>query len=716
MSADKLIGSRRSLLADPVAALSAKVAEFLGQRSVQDKSLTGLAISTESLGDAQAQTLTSAYNNIESTLTAIGKDSSLALEGFQVEAATMAAMLGADPLAAVQSKFRPLPDNSVVMGAGVPDARPERGYALEAYDERENRNSQLHSVIFNLLAPKQDPFGETLFPTIIVSPNEQGVTMAMKLFYVFNDFKRSATGALANYARKNIIRAYADTTILKNDLTRGVPVLRTGGADDNTAQFVAVTDVPSWSENLGVGVTVPTGALKVDQKVDLIGISQTNELLQSGVMGPTDSLDTYVRLDKLFVKVTDGTDTDVFELDVSSLPGATFTYAPQGNYRRMILSLDTDSIVMSPSSTKLNGQPLAVLDELATHKARLSLNIAGSASLDKGEGVVNRGQLSLTTLRNAAGVLVTGSVFTALADKIADCEVVGYTLKYFRANSNLRQRGQLVDNQTEYRVVPVNFRSPLSILAPTSRDSAEDASAIQTLIMGTGIRISNEAVNAVRSFITTMRAYKDVADASGNLPEMNAIGHFLVKPVFFEENVELDKTVNTFRSQDKFKDIRAALVEKIRWYANEMYRKAEYGPALNVMSGNTNAKPTVIIATDQVLHNYLLADGDIRTLGESFDVKIVSTIADGMANQILITFGVFDATRNTAINPLNFGNMLYSPEVVVNLPINRDGQTSKELMVSPRFAHNVNLPVATLLNVTGLPAVLTKTAINNHPV
>ena len=160
-------------------------------------------------------------------------------------------------------------------------------------------------MIFNLLAPKQDEFGETLFPTIIVSPNEQGVTLAMKLFYVFNDFKRSTSGALANYGRKNIIRAYADTKILKNDLTKGVPVLRDGGADDNSDKFVDVADVPAWTEDLGSSISVTTGALKVDQKVDLIGISQTNELLASGVMGPTDSLDTFLRLKTIYIKVVD---------------------------------------------------------------------------------------------------------------------------------------------------------------------------------------------------------------------------------------------------------------------------------------------------------------------------------------------------------------------------------------------------------------------------
>ena len=716
MSADKLIGNRRSLMADPLHQLATKVADFFSSSAVSDKRIATLAIATENLGEAGTQTLTASYNNIESSLKAVAQEGKIAVESFQLEAATMAGMLATDPRLALEARFRSAPEGAVIMGSGVPDSRPERGYALEAYDERDNRNSQLHSVIFNLLAPKQDEFGETLFPTIIVSPNEQGVTLAMKLFYVFNDFKRSTSGALANYGRKNIIRAYADTKILKNDLTKGVPVLRDGGADDNSDKFVDVADVPAWTEDLGSSISVTTGALKVDQKVDLIGISQTNELLASGVMGPTDSLDTFLRLKTIYIKVVDGANTDVIALDVSALPGSTYTFAPQGNYRRMILALDTDSLVLSPDTTKINGQPLTALTELATHKARVQLTINGSASLDKGDGIVNGGQLELVALRNAADALVTNGTFTALAAKLASAEVLGYVTEFYRANSNLRQRGQLVDTQTEYRVIPVNFRSPLSILAPTSRDAADDSSALQTLIMTTGIRISNEAVNAVNRFLTQLKGYKAVADTAGNLPEMTAIGHYLVKPVYFEETVELDKTVNTLRSADKFKDIRASLLEKIRYYATEMFRTSEYGAALQVMSGNTAQKPTVIVATDPLLHNYLIQDGDIRTLGENFEVKIVSTLADGMAGKIVVTFGVFDQTRNTAVNPLNFGNMLYSPEVVVNLPISRDGQTSKELMVSPRFAHYVNLPVATLLNVSGLPKVLNKTAIDNNPI
>lgn len=717
MSVNKLIGQRRSLLVDPVSTLIGKVAQLTASRNMNDKHIGQLAIATESISEADAQQLTSVYNNFETTLRASVTDSGIAAESYQYEAAAMAGMMATDPISVMTARPRALPANSVVVANSAIDSYSERAFSMEAYDERENRNAQMNSIVYNLLASRQDEFGETLFPTIIASPNEVGVTIAMKLFYVFNDFKRSATGALANYNRKNLIRAYADTEILKNELTRVVPVVRTGGSDANTDKFVADTDVPGWAEALGMGVLVNTAPLKVDAKVDLIAISQTNELLQSGVMGPTDALDTFIKLEKLYAKVDDGAgNVDVVELNVVDMPSSVFTYAPQGNSRRMMLNVDTDSLVLSDKTAKVGGGAFAVLTELATHKARVQLTLSGSVVLDQGTCSVSRGQLSLVALRNNANQLVTGASFTDFADKVAKIEIIGYTLVAFRANSNLRQRGQLVDTQTEYRVIPVNFRSPLSILAPTARDSSDDTAAIQTLITATGVRTSNEAVNAIVRAEQMLSNYAAVADASGTLPEMAAIGHYLVKPTFFSDSINLGATVDSLKSHERLKDIRAALVEKIRYYANEMVRASEYQAATAVMTGNTSGKPTVIVATDPVLKNYLTADGDLRTLGESFDVVVVSTLASPIAGKIYITFGVFDQARNTAINPLNFGNMLYTPELVLNLPISRDGQTSKELTVTPRFTHIVNLPVLTALTVTGLPGVTGKVSVNTKAV
>lgn len=714
MSVNKLIGSRRSMLVDPVATLAGKVAQLTASRNMNDKQIGQLVIATESMSDNDEQQLTSVYQNFETTLRASVQDSGIAVEAYQVEAATLAGMMATDPVATMAARPRALQANTIVMSSGAVDSFHDRAFSMEAYDERENRNAQMNSIVYNLLASRQDEFGETLFPTIITSPNEAGVTIAMKLFYVFNDFKRSATGALANYNRKNLIRAYADTEILKNELTRVVPVLRTGGSDANADKFA--TDVPAWTESLGMGVQVTTGALKVDTKVDLIAISQTNELLQSGVMGPTDALDTFIKLDKLFIKVTDGGQTDIVVLNMLDLPHSVFTYAPQGNSRRMMLNIDSDSVVLGSKTPRVGGGAMTVLTELANHKVRVQLTISGNVSLDKGDCSVSRGQLGLVAMRNASNQLVIGTDFEDFALKLSLCEVVGYTLQSYRANSNLRQRGQLVDIQNEYRMIPVNFRSPLCILAPTGRDAGDDTAAVQTLITTAGVYTSNEAVNALVRAEAMLDNYMPVADASGTLPEMSAIGHYLVKPTFFKESLNLTGVVDSVKSHERSKDIRAALVEKIRYYANEMVRTSEYQAAAAVMSGNTAGKPTVIVATDPVLHNYLTADGDLRTLGESFDVVVVSTLAAPIAGKIFVTFGVFDQTRNASINPLNFGNMLYTPELVVNLPISRDGQTSKELTVTPRFTHIVNLPVLTVLSVAGLPGVTGKVAINMKSV
>ena len=713
MSVELLLGKRGSVTADPISALASKVAGITASRSLSDKGMTALALSTESFGDTETQNLTTTYNQFESTIKAMSSAMNIGMEAFQVTAGVIGGMMAADPQAALAARTRPVGADVVILNPGVTGGSYER-LAVEAYDERDNRNAQMHSVVFNLLSSRQDEFGETLFPTIITSPNEVGVTLALKLFYVYNDFKRTTNGALANYNRKNVMRAYADMTILKNELTRVVPVLRTGGSDQNADKFVPVTVAPAWAEDLGVGVTVNTAWLKTDQKVDLLGISQTNELLASGIMGVTDSLDTYIKLKSVLVRVTDGTNTDVIALDVSSIPSATFTYAPQGNYRKMLLAMDTDSVVIGEHTRNNAGGPLALLDELATNNARVQLNINGNAMLDRADAIVNRGTLQLTTLRNAAGQLVTGTAFDALAAKLALAEVIGFQLEAWRANSNLRQRGQLVDTQVEYRVIPVPFRSPIGVMAPAARASADDTQALQTLVTLTGARVSNEAVLTLRKWEQSLESYNAVADASGTLPEMTAIGGTYLLPAFMREDASLPATVDSLKSHERFRDIRAALIEKIRFMANELYRRSEYQAVASVLTGNASFKPTVIVATDTVIHNYLSMDGDLRMLGDSFDVKVVSTLADPIKDKIFVTFGVFDQSRNTTINPLNSGNMLYTPELVLNLPISRDGQHSNELTVTPRFAHIVNLPVLGVINVSGLPAVTGKVTVNSR--
>ena len=83
-------------------------------------------------------------------------------------------------------------------------------------------------------------------------------------------------------------------------------------------------------------------------------------------MGPSDALDTYIKLEAVFVKFTDGTNTDVVRIQVDEKPGSTFTYSPQGNYRRMLLAMDSDALVLDADTKDVTGAAPASLPELAT--------------------------------------------------------------------------------------------------------------------------------------------------------------------------------------------------------------------------------------------------------------------------------------------------------------------------------------------------------------
>lgn len=711
------IAGQTSFGFNPLNGLRERLVAMAAGTATNNPAIGKMVISTESFDAATADKLTATVGNMEAQIKDIvqAADLGIKFQPFSLEAATIGALMATSPRDVIGAQPRPIPQGAHIVNLGLADAQAGRGFALEAYEDRPNRDAQMHTTMFNLLASRQDEFAEAWYPTIICSPNETGATISTRLFYLYNDYKRSATGTLANHSRRNLVRAYTDTHMLHNELTRCLPVYRSGGADDNTAIFVATADVPTWTEDLG-GVTVTTGALKVDTKIDKIGTSQTNELLASGVMGPTDTLDSFVKLSKLFVKVVVGADSDVIELNVESLPAASYTYSTQGNTRRMQLVMDTNSLVLHPGTTKLNGAALDVLTELATHSARVSLNITGSVHLTDGTGVVQRGQLALDTLRNASGQVVTGAVFNALAAKLASAEIIGYTDHSYRANANLRQRGRLLDSQTELAVIPVHHRAPISILAPVTSDGSEDASKIETLIATTNMAINGDAVNELLKDVEKGRQYRAVADATGAFPEMSASGYKHVIPYFHEDSLDLALTVDSKSSHDRFIDIRAAIVERLRYMALEMLVKSEYQAVGKVLTGNADFKPRVLIGTDIKTAAYLKTDGELALFGDKMDVTVVATQAENFRDKIVMSFTVMNSQRNSEISPLNYGNFLYTPEVVLNMPLSVDGQTSRTLTVVPRYVRFQNLPVMTVLNVSNLPSVTLKVANNFHTV
>lgn len=672
-------------------------------------SLTGLAVSTESLSEDQSRLFRNTLEGLRTSLESMVARMGVQVSGSQIDAGVVAGIIAADPKAFFSAKQSMLTgsDRTHVVTGLAAEGFDERPLAMEAYDDRDNKNAAMFSIAYNMQSSRQDEFGETLFPTIVLSPDQVGLTVTVRLMQVYNELFRQISGAIDQYNKKNIIRAIADYTILKNEMTRIIPVYRPESAD----KFVDTGVVATRTIDLE-GEAIVTSALAMGAKFSLLGISQTDTLLQSGVMDITDSIEPAIRLNYLYVKVG----ADILKFDVSNLPLSEFTYATQANFMKMQLNFESTSLLINKDTKQYDGSALVDLAAVVTSDliVRVEAGVTGSVNLELGDTVAYSNVPSVYSVQNSAGELValTAAPASDLVTLFAGAEIIGYELIAYRANLNRRQRGQLIDTTFYTQAYNVYFGSPITAIHPVTMDGQTDASDLQALVTATRIRTSNSAVKALVDASNALKEYIDARDYQGVPPDVLGAGRFFVKPVYFEEAIDMNDIVDSIKSHERAADIQAALVNKVRDYAYRMYRNSEYKAAADALAGGLAPVPVVIIATDPVLAQYLTVTGDLRTLGNEFEVRVVSSLDYRVTGKIFITFGVFDESRNTTPNPLNFGNMVWSPEVTVVLPISRNGQISKELAVSPRFRHIVNLPVLTALTVDNVPDVVAKVPLH----
>lgn len=734
---------RKSHAGNPLQETVSEIQRILNSNAVATPSVTAAALAMESYSDHDIQALNTATDTLATSLESIARNLNLSIENYsptekrdsayvsfankytqaQLDAAVVAGTLVGDIPSFLSRKIDPVTVSTEtmrvvnpVMGDDASFVRP----AMEAYDERENRNAAAYSIAYNMEAARQDEFGETFFPTIVVSPDNIGFSITVRLMVVMNDLFRKVTGELDNFNRINIIRAIADYTVLKNEMTRIVPVYRTSQGSDSSANFSTAV---GHSAVLLEGESIDTGPLLFGRKMNLLGLSQTDTLLANGIMDVTDAIDPAIKLENIYATFSTGSGqtlkVDVVGFNVENLPLSTFTYSVQNNYRIMSLNFETTSLLITKDTIQADKSVLDALGAIVTDDlaVRLEVVISGSIDVQKGDTALYANRIALHSITDN----VTGAVLDLTAP--ANATIVGlfdtmaldsFTVKAYRTNSNRRQRGQLIDTTYYTELYNVPLRSPITAIHPETQDRQGDAGDLASLITATRIRTSNAAVTALLNGANLLSSYVNAKDSNNAIPDILGAGRWYVLPKYYEKTIDMREVVDSLTSTNRPEDVQNAIVNKIRDAAYRLYTDSEYKAAADALNGGIARVPTVIIGTDPTLARYLNVTGDLRTLGGMFDVRIVPTLDYRMRGKIVFSFGVFDENRNVEPNPLNFGSMAWSSEVVVNLPISRNGQISRELSVSPRFMHIQNLPIMGVLNITHLEDVLNKVTVNTY--
>jgi hypothetical protein len=591
--------------------------------------------------------------------------------------------------------------------------------ALEAYDEKENKNAVVYSVAYNMQAARQDEFGETFFPTVVVTPDQVGFTVSIRLISVYNEVRRQISGNLDNFNKRNIIQAVIDPTILQNDLTKIVPVFR----PESEAYFVDPTLIPPQNVLLE-GETITTSALALGKKFSLLAISQTAALLETGLQDTTDSIDTAISLAAIYMKLGSGQTAEVIKFNTQRLPLATMTYSVQGNYRLMNLSFTTSSLLVNKNTTNISGAASAILAPVVAGKysVRLGVSVSGSVNLELADTTLFASNVDVVSVTDQDGNVLdlhsgNGATIAALFN---GATMVGYDLDARRTNLNRRMRGQLLDTTFYNQVYAVPLRSPITVPRPLTIGDANDSTDLAALITATHIRTSNAAVEEllrVEDYLAEYVATSGTVLLGTPAPEILGVSRFLVQPFYEYAELDVNTTVDSLKSHERAADIQAVLVNKLRDMAYRMYRDSGYKAAADALAGGMAPVPTVIIGTDPVISRYLTVTGDFRTLGNDFNVKIVSTLNRNMAGKIIMSLGVFDSGMDGVPNPMHFGNMAWKPELTLVLPLHRNGANSKELTVQPSFLHVTNLPIMASIVVKGISDVVAaKVPVSMHTV
>jgi hypothetical protein len=598
---------------------------------------------------------------------------------------------------AVGTESIPLIDTITSGAGGTFDFRDEIHEGLEAFDNTSLSQYIGYSIAFNIQAARQDDYAEAFYPTVVVTPDQGGLDITARLQTVFNEVRHSITGKPTDFNQKNLLEAIVDASILAADALKIVPYYLAGGGG-SSANFVPTSRVPSTNATVET-VTFPTGPLLINTKIDLLGVSQHPGLVATGVLDNTDALDGKIILSNVYIAFQAGAGgEEVVKFDTLRLNLSHFNKTAEGRDRKMGLQFQTSDLVLDATTADIGGGNLAVFDAFQAlgYSLRLTTNIFGFADVEFGTVEVNAGPVSIAGIYDANGNRIDEAAagVPAAITALGAIQVIGYDLDARRTNSNRRTRGLLCNSQTFTERYNIPIGSPLSI--PTPLNSDTEAGDINTLVTAARIRNSNMAVTALLNYADLLKQYVSVA-VPGQLPNIMGIGRYFVTPYYKEElNIDFTTKINSIQSHQRIADLRSAFVTTLRKHAYNMLQNSRYKVALDQLTGFTGAVPTLLVGTDPILNQYLMADGDSRTIGPDISYKSVVSYDSRLRGTIFLTFVRPD---EVGPSPLNFGVHAWVPEMTSAVQVQRNGAVIKEVMVQPRNVHINTLPVLTKITV-----------------
>lgn len=574
--------------------------------------------------------------------------------------------------------------------------------AMENYNEKSQRDFRVVSVGYSLTAARQDAFGEAAYPTVVVNPTEGGVTQNLTYVAVMRDLYHQTSGAIYDTEEVNLVEAFRDPSILEDFSTAAIPVVNE--QESNAKYFIEESLEAPVEIETAHGAPLLTAPLRPNVKVDLIGISNRQQLIDGHYLDITDTLDPAMWLNSLRIRTAAG----VVRFTVRRMPTAVFQPALQSDTRNANLNFMTEDLLLTPETTTVEGTALG--DIPAGYSVRLSVQMSGSVSLSKGTLYLSPSPVEVHRVYDEEGtqLSLTGGAGAALVTALGDLEVVGYTLDARFTNTNRRNRGQLIQTRALQFRYPIPMHAPIT-LPMSTMDESGPGDVVKFLTAATNVRNSNNAVTRLLNYCAQLREVVGSGITRPKFGEVEGALSAVMRPTYRYASVDVGAAVDTVKSQERFKDVSESILNVVRSMMFTAYRDSNIQAAFQTISGNADERPKAVILTSTDIANYLMHSGDDRTLGAYLKYDIVATNNERMDNKIVV---ILTREKPVENDILNWGTFYYVPTIVADLPISRNGQISREIAAIPFNLHVNNIPFALEIDVVGLEEAMSLSHFN----
>ncbi len=590
--------------------------------------------------------------------------------------------------------------------------------SMAAFDDRQMDNHLPYSIVFNIQAARQDEFGEAFYPTVVATPDQNGIDVLVKRTMVFNEVRHSINGTPIDPMefRVNAINAYTDFTILAADYTAATPIFVPGNAENNT-HFMATAEVAPYDVVLKGGEVVKTAPLSPNVKHNLIGLSQTPVQLAAGNKDITASLDHRISLHKVYLRVTDqvtvGNPVSIIPISTERTPSNLYQRPHDGIDKSLQLSFITTTMALTGATPDVAGSITAAgtaylrsNPTLSSYVLHLEVTVNGRANVEVGTVAYNPVEVEIAkvyqkqpngTLTRITDVGIINGLKAQFKIEVAGADILAHL-----SNMDRRDRGLMVTNVEHFERFAVPYLSPITCPLPMTQTGT--GGDVASPINIARLRNSNNAVTKLLSYLDSLEMAGITNTPSDIYIDIEGPGRWMIKPYYHKETIDLTTMVQSLNSANRRADVQAALVNKISERVYDAIQKSAYMPALMSLNGNVPEKPTVTIGTDAYTQQFLMINGDTRTISIGYEHEVVTTQDRRMYGRIIC---VLTRKGVTGVDVLNFGNFIWMPELATELQMMRYNGTVKEVMIQPRALHLNTCPIAIQFILEGLSDVVT---------